>query len=196
MLTTTIFPRKSSHVHHGAACSKSGMAVLGRRTLASVPHHNQFLQLDLGLYDLACDCMRWICDKNRSDCLCGAKTAGFTIEVQTLLPREKSCQLIRMITDLGSLEWNPTMEGGALTDNRIKWASSASLPQTSPLTINMYASSLYCLAVLIWNFRIYCITHCVCSKGGFYVVQIAMEHTPVYSWSYEYLTVPAHRWQM
>ncbi len=98
------FPRKSPHAHHGAACSKSGMAVLGRCTLASVPRHNQFLQLDLGLYDLACDCMRRICDKNRSDHLCGAKTAGFTIEVQTLLPREKSCPLIRMITDLGSLE--------------------------------------------------------------------------------------------
>ncbi len=39
-----------------------------------------------------------------SDSLRGAKTGGFSIEVQTLLPREKSHPLIRMITDLGSLE--------------------------------------------------------------------------------------------
>jgi hypothetical protein len=34
------FPRKSPHAHHGAACSKNGMPVLSRHTLASVPHHN------------------------------------------------------------------------------------------------------------------------------------------------------------
>jgi hypothetical protein len=39
LLTTTIFPHKSPHAHHGAACSKSRMPVLGRRMLASVPHH-------------------------------------------------------------------------------------------------------------------------------------------------------------
>jgi hypothetical protein len=97
-------PCESPHAHHGAACSKCGIPVLGRGTLASVPHHNQVLQLDLGLYDLTCGCMRRIHDKNRSDSLCDAKTAGFTIKVQTLLPREKSCPLTRMITDLGSLE--------------------------------------------------------------------------------------------
>jgi hypothetical protein len=104
MLTMTIFPCKSPHAHHGAACSKSRMPGLGRRTIASVPHPNQVLQLDLGSYDLACDCMRRIRDKNKSDSLCGAKTAGFTTKMQTLLPREKSCPLVRMITDLGSLE--------------------------------------------------------------------------------------------
>jgi hypothetical protein len=55
----------------------------------------QVLQLNLGLYNLACDCMRRIRDKNRSDSLCGAKTAGFTIKVQTLLPREKSLPLVK-----------------------------------------------------------------------------------------------------
>ncbi len=30
-----------------------------------------------------------------SDSLCGAKTAGFSIEVQTPLPRERSCPLVK-----------------------------------------------------------------------------------------------------
>ena len=55
------------------------------------------------------------------------------IEVQTLLPREKSRPLIKMITELGSLDREPTTEVGAVTDARIKRASSAYLPQTSPL---------------------------------------------------------------
>ena len=56
------------------------------------------------------------------------------IEVQTLLPREKSRPLIKMITETGEFgNEKPTMEVGAVTDARIKWASSAYLPQTSPL---------------------------------------------------------------
>ena len=48
--------------------------------------------------------MRRIRELKGGDSLCGAKTAGFSIEVQTLLPREESHPLIRMITELGSLE--------------------------------------------------------------------------------------------
>jgi hypothetical protein len=47
--------------------------------------------------------------------LCHAKTAGFSIEVQTLIPREKSCPLIKMITGLGSLE-GETHHGGRCVD--------------------------------------------------------------------------------
>jgi hypothetical protein len=68
-----------------------------------------------------------------SDSLCGAKICRVNIEVQTLLPREKSRPLIKMITELGSLEREPTTEVGAVTDAHIKQASSAYLPQTSPL---------------------------------------------------------------
>jgi hypothetical protein len=45
--------------------------------------------------------------------------------------------LIKMITELGSLELEPTMEVVAVTDARIKRASSAYLPQTSPHWMNM-----------------------------------------------------------
>jgi hypothetical protein len=43
------FFHESPHAHHGAAYSRNGMPVLGRHTLASVPNHNQVLQLDLSL---------------------------------------------------------------------------------------------------------------------------------------------------
>jgi len=48
--------------------------------------------------------MRRIRELKGGDSLCGAKTAGFSIECKTLLPREKSRPLIRMITELGSLQ--------------------------------------------------------------------------------------------
>ena len=72
-----------------------------------------------------------------SDSLCGAKTAGLISKCKTLLPREKSCPLIKMITELGSLGREPTTEVCAVTDARIKRASSAYLPQTSPLLMNI-----------------------------------------------------------
>ncbi len=60
------------------------------------------------------------------------KLQGLVSKCKTLLPREKSHPLIRVITELGSLEGDPTTEVGALTDVGIKRASSAYLLQTSP----------------------------------------------------------------
>ncbi len=40
---------KSPHVGHGAACLGNGMLFPGQVYAASVPHHNQVFQLDLGL---------------------------------------------------------------------------------------------------------------------------------------------------
>ncbi len=135
MLTTTFSP--ANHLMHIMVqpAPKAEYRFWGRRTLAFVPHHDQVLQLNLSLYDLVCDCMRRIRDKNRSDSLCGAKTAGYTMEVQILFPRGKSWPLIRMITDLGSLEWNPTTEGDALTNTRIKWMSFTSLCRKTPRAV-------------------------------------------------------------
>jgi hypothetical protein len=43
LLDNGFHPRKSSHAHHGAACSENGMTMvpwcLGRRALVSIPHH-------------------------------------------------------------------------------------------------------------------------------------------------------------
>ena len=45
ILNYDYYPRKSHHAHHGAACFQNGMMegfqCLGRRALASVPHHKQ-----------------------------------------------------------------------------------------------------------------------------------------------------------
>ena len=107
------------------------------KTSMYVLYHNytikdQVLQLDLGLLDLA----TWLHEEDTwlrgSDSFCGATTAVSSIKVQTLLPRETSRPLIGMITELGSLEWEPTTELDAVTDVHINRASSAYLPQTSP----------------------------------------------------------------
>ncbi len=47
-LTMTI-PRKSPHACHGEPTLVNGMRFPGQACAASVPHHNQVLQLDLGL---------------------------------------------------------------------------------------------------------------------------------------------------
>jgi hypothetical protein len=47
-VTTRLFPCESPHASHGAPALENGMSFLGRVYAASVPHHNQVLQLYLG----------------------------------------------------------------------------------------------------------------------------------------------------
>ena len=72
-----------------------------------------------------------------SDSLCGAKTAGLISKCKTLLPREKSRPLIKMITELGSLDREPTTEVGVVMDARIKRAT-ISIPPTNFTDIDEY----------------------------------------------------------
>ena len=62
--------------------------------------------------------------------MCGAKTAGFSIEVQTLLPREKWHPLIKIITDLGSLE-GEAHHGGRCIEGRAYQAGIIRIPPTN-----------------------------------------------------------------
>ncbi len=52
----------------------------GRRVLASVPHHNQVLRLDLGSLDLAMLLNEEDMRLKVRESLCGAETAGFSIK--------------------------------------------------------------------------------------------------------------------
>jgi hypothetical protein len=72
-----------------------------------------------------------------SDSLCGAKTAGLILKCKTLLPREKSRPLIKMITELGSLE-RETHHGGRCRDERSYQAGVISLPPTNFTAIDEY----------------------------------------------------------
>ena len=85
------YPRKSPHAHHGAACSKNGMTkwfrFLGQTcahicpspqsSLATGP---RFIRLEAWLHEE----VTWL---KGGDSLRGAKTAGFSIKVQTPAPQ-------------------------------------------------------------------------------------------------------------
>ncbi len=62
-----------------------------------------------------------------SDSLCGAKTAGFSIPLQTLLPREKKSPIDQDGHWPGEFAVIAHHRGGALADVCIKRASYASL---------------------------------------------------------------------
>ncbi len=169
MLTMTIFPRESPHAHHCAACFKNGIPVLGRRTLASDPHHNQVLWLDLGLYDLVCDCMRRIHDKHRSDSFCGARTAWFTIIVQTLLPREKKLPIDQ--DDHWTGEFGVRLHhGGMCADGHSYQVGIIRIPSTSFTSNNKYVCQLLALSgrshMKILNIIL---LHSMCPMGGLHV---------------------------
>ncbi len=66
-----------------------------------------------------------------SDSLCGAKTAGFSIPMQTLLPREKKLAIDRDGYWPGEFAVIAHHRGGALADTCIKRASYAPLVKTS-----------------------------------------------------------------
>jgi hypothetical protein len=72
-----------------------------------------------------------------SDSLCSAKTAGLISKCKTLLPREKSRPLIKMITELGSLE-RETHHGGRCRDGCSYQAGVISIPPTNFTAIDEF----------------------------------------------------------
>ncbi len=142
MLNYDYHPRKSPHAQHGAACTKNGMTEgfqcsgqacpricpLPQSSLATGP---RFARLDAWLHEED----TWL---KGSDSLCGAKTAGFSIELQNPAPQEEKLPIDQNDHRTGEFgNETTTSVGGVLTDARIKRASSASHPQTSPPHIKM-----------------------------------------------------------